>query len=454
MPSASSPGEQDLPPWLKGATLDPEIESTLAAQAQQPAPDALPAAAPEQPAVGGWFDEPEPAATPEQAESDSNFFGAADLPVWLRQPEQKDTPEKVAESKALDWLTKLGSTEEEEQTPTPQAIITTRFAPPPSPVKTESQLQAIALLERIARDPQPARAASQEEAKASSARSLLSVDRVLYLLLIAVLLAGALVPALTSQLQAPAADAKAQALHEQISKLGPNDVVLIGYDWDARRVAELRPLEQSVVGQLIEQKVKLVLVSTDPQGSLLLYDLRDKLSAAQYRPSGIDYLLLGYQPGGELALRSLAQNFGNTLNADFQGEDMTSSPLALGTSTGTNTPLTSLKNFSMIMLLADDQADIQSWMEQIYQAAPNVPFATLMTAEAAPASEPYQRQPHVFGLVGAPGALAYAALRGDAQGTAAVETGQLRLGMIAFVGLLLVGAIVAAIVDATRRRKA
>ena len=51
-------------------------------------------------------------------------------------------------------------------------------------------------------------------------------------------------------------------------KLSANDIVLVGYEWDARRSSELRPLEEAVLGHLIERKVKLVLASTDPQAML------------------------------------------------------------------------------------------------------------------------------------------------------------------------------------------
>ncbi|MBC8160960.1 MAG: hypothetical protein H7Z42_07050 [Roseiflexaceae bacterium] len=442
LPTADKPGEQALPPWLKGS-------GTTQTNAQPATP------LPQEPALEspttGWFDQAITSDTTEQAietpENKSEFLDGADLPAWLRPKEKKPTASD-AEGRALDWLTRLGSPEDEESIP---LAATARLVRPTSPGRSAEQMQAIALLTSLAAD--PGAQTAKTVAPATRTRRF-GVEQVLYLLLLATLLIGIGLPALITPLQVPPSVPVAQPLYTSISALGEDDVVLIGYDWDARRVAELQPLEDAVVDQLIEQGVKLVLVSTDPQGSLLLYNLRERLNTAGYAPSGTDYIILGYQPGGEFALRSMAQNFGQLLNADFQGTDVRTSDLARGISTGTNQPLDSLDDFSMIMLLADDQVDVQGWMEQVQRTVPALPFSILLTAEAAPAAAPYLRTNNVLGLSGTDGALAYQALRGDDAGTVAIASGQLRLGLAAFATLLLVSALITAITGQARRRNA
>lgn len=445
LPTADAPGEQNLPPWLKGSTTD-----TASAEVPAATPELAPELQPVSP-VDDWFDQPLASNTVETAElveSESEFFGGTDLPAWLRPKEKKLADGDAAEGRALDWLTRLGSPEEEDAAPIAAPV---RLIPPQRPARSAEQVRAVALLEQLAAAPM-AQPAPTDAVETKTHRS--GHQRVLYLLLLAALLVGIIAPSLIAPLEVPPIVPGAQTLRDQIGALGENDVVLIGYDWDARRVAELRPLEDAVIGQLIEQKVKLVLMSTDPQGSLLLYDLRDNLRANGYAQYGDDYILLGYQPGGELALRAMAQNFGQFLSADFNGTDVSTGGLATGASTGTNQPLDSLNDFSMIMLLADDQVDVQSWMEQVQRTARDVPFSVLLTAEAAPSAAPYLRQPNVFGLSGTDGALAYQALRGADTSVVASSAAQLRLGMIAFVVLLLFSMVVAAIMAAVRRRNA
>jgi hypothetical protein len=299
-------------------------------------------------------------------------------------------------------------------------------------------------MERLAAAPFPDAAPVPVPAQPSVWRRV-GVERVLYLVLLIGLLIGLIVPLPGSfGLATPPAAPGAAELFGQIDKLSEKDVVLIGYEWDARRSSELRPLEDAVLGHLIQRKVKLVLVSTDPQGTLLLFDFRDQLEKAGYRKGGEDYILLGYRPGAELALRSFAQDFRAVLRSDFQGNDATISALAVGDDPN-NPRIASLSDFSMAMVLADEAQDVQGWMEQVYRSARQVPFGFLLPAETTPVVQPYLSQPGIYHLAGKQGALAYQNLRGGSGMPAeqiARESAQQRLSLLVFVVLLLVGAIV------------
>jgi hypothetical protein len=211
-----------------------------------------------------------------------------------------------------------------------------------------------------------------------------------------------------------------------------------------------------VIDQLIQQRVKLVLMSTDPQGTMLLYDLRDKLISQGYNGGGVDYVLLGYRPGGELALRGLAQNLPATLAFDFQSQDLSQSGIVTGLTTGTNQTLDSVDDFSMVLVLGDDSVDVQGWMEQVHPTSQDVPFAFLLPAEATPIIQPYLQLRDVYHLSGERGALAYQAVRtgGSVSEQLAIAVGRQRLSLLVFVGLLLVGGIISGIAAAFRRRKA
>ena len=282
------------------------------------------------------------------------------------------------------------------------------------------------------------------------------IERALYLALLIVLIIGLIVPLPDSfGLAVPPSAPGAAELFAQIDKLSANDIVLVGYEWDARRSSELRPLEDAVLGHLIQRKVKLVLASTDPQGTLLLFDFRDQLEQAGYRKGGEDYILLGYKPGAELALRLFAQDFRAVLMSDFQGNDATISALATGADPS-KPRLTSLSDFSMVMVLADEAQDVQGWMEQVHRSAKQVPFAFLLPAETTPVVQPYLSQPGIFHLAGKQGALAYQSLRGGSGMPAAQiarETAQQRLSLLVFIALLLVGAVIVGASTAAARRR-
>lgn len=444
-----------LPSWLQGADADVPTPPKVPAAPEAPAED-VPAwlsaeptdsVAPEAPETSGlFFDDDEPDTT-----SGSEFLREADLPAWLRP--QQPAAERTAEidrrdARALDWLSRIGGVEDEPvSVPAEEAP---RLQPPAPPVRSQAYLDSVALLERLAARPIPEAAPLPEEV--AERRWLRGgSERVLYLVLLVALVAALLVPSLVASLQVPPIVPSAQPLFEQLDQLTEQDVMLVGYEWDARRISELRPLERAVMGHLLEKKVKLVIVSTDPQGTLVAYDLRERLAAAGYERGGLDYIWLGYKPGGEVALRALAQDVPGALASDFYGDNANISPLAEGFRT--DRPLTSLQAFSGVLVLADEALDVQGWMEQIHTSIPETPITFLLPAEAAPSTQPYMRQPNVFSVAGRSGALAYENLRGVPANDARIaqEFGQQRLGLLVFAVLLLAGIVVGGGAAAVKR---
>jgi hypothetical protein len=433
LPVAGTSGDSKLPTWLQGASAD------LAPAA--PAEEAVPASS--------WLNEaPEAPAAP----ADS-LVGGVELPPWLRPPEAEPAKEEInpTDARSLDWLTRLGAQEEEEAEAAPQA---NRLRPRALPQRSAAQIEAIALLEQLAAEPFPAPLAN-EPSETPAMWQRVGVERLLYAVLALAVVLALLTPAPNFLgINDPPSAPGAAALFTQIDALGENDIVLVGYEWDARRSGELRPLEQAVFDHLIARHVKLVLISTDPQGSLLLYDLRERLGSAGYKPSGEDYILLGYKPGAELALRAMAQNFPATLTSDFQGNDASTSLLA--TTPDHQQRLKTLSDFSMVLVLSDEASDVQGWMEQVRPSAQradgsSVPFAFVLPAETAPIVQPYLGQPNVFHLAGKQGALAYQQQRGNADARIVAEAGQQRFSLLLYLILLVVGALVVGIYSAATR---
>jgi len=115
LPTADEPGEQNLPPWLKGSAI-----GAANAEVPQLPPEPQPALP-----LDNWFDQDTSGDTAERVESvesDSEFLGGADLPAWLRPKEKKIAVGDAAEGRTLDWLTRLGSPEEEDAAPIAAAV--------------------------------------------------------------------------------------------------------------------------------------------------------------------------------------------------------------------------------------------------------------------------------------------------------------------------------------------
>jgi hypothetical protein len=274
---------------------------------------------------------------------------------------------------------------------------------------------------------------------------------VLYALLALALVVALVAPMVTGPFQTATPSAPGAAeLGALIDGLDSDDVALVAYEWGAQRSGELRPLEEAVTRRLIEKRVKLILVSTDLQGTLLSFDLIGPMRAAGYNTEngvslgGRDYVLLGYRPGGELALRSLAQDLRGELRSDFDGQDATQGLVA---NNPDGTPrFDGINDLSLVLVLADQPQDVQAWMQQVRPAARDVPIAFVLPQEAQPQAQPFLRLPNVYHVAGKQGALALTS--GDPAGDPAAvaqETGQLWFAVTVFLLLLAGGAIAAAV---------
>jgi hypothetical protein len=381
----------------------------------------------------------------------------AELPSWLRVPEP-ELPGETAEGQQLDWLRRLGGPDQDDE-----GDSVAQIAPAERPQRrlyqrSPEQREAIALLQSLSRSPYPAPVALPA-APPRTALQRIGLDRIIYGLLALALILGLLLPQLTAPFQTPAPAAPGAAeLGALLDGLGGEDVVLVAYEWAAQRSGELRPLEQAALSRLIAEKTKLILVSTDMQGTLLSFDLREPLRAAGYNVEpdgrefgGRDYVLLGYRPGGELALRSLAQDLRGELASDFTGQDARESLVA---NNADGTPrVNALSDLALIMVLADQPQDVQVWMEQVHRAAPEVPIAFLLPQEAEPLAQPYLRLPGVYHVAGQQGALALLGADAAADPTLVARvSGQHWYSVLAFVILLLLGGLGAALARAGARR--
>ncbi|MEF3275404.1 MAG: hypothetical protein K6356_13605, partial [Chloroflexus sp.] len=424
----SSAGAVDSPDWLS-ANINTAVMPWLQTEADNQLPT------------------PEP--PPTTSSTSDEFLSGAELPPWLRVSPER-TVAGLAAAPSLSWLQRLRSREaehEEAVVAAPDVVVVKPPLPAPAPRTTE-QAAAIALLERLIQSPLPVPVPATEPTIAR--RRFPALDQWLaWVLLIAVLI-GVLSPSLIAPLvNQPQPSPAAVALSERIAALSSEDVVLVAYEWGAQRVAELRPLEQALIEQLIVDRTRMIIVSTDLQGAVLALDLIGPLRAAGYNNEngvifgGRDYVMLGYRPGGELALRSLAIDLRAQLRQDYTGQDATAGLLA--TRPDGSPRIRTLADLALIVVMADQVQDVQAWMEQIHSAAPEVPIAFLLPQEVYPQVLPYVRLPNVYAVAGQRGASDLRAA-GNANEVATVMLSYQTWATIVFVMIIAFGSIVALVI--------
>ncbi len=456
---AAEPPTSDVPDWLREETGAPSATpaADVPAWLQEPSSstvdtpdwlvtDAATEAVPwleAASAQSGPVTEPPPTTS----STSDEFLSGADLPPWLRASSERVAEPAVTPS--LSWLQRLGSREADEGEAVLAGAEVTIVKPPlPTPAqRTSDQLAAVTLLERLLQSPLPVTMPAERPVVAR--RRLPVLEQWLALVLLLAILIGLLLPGLTATLVNQVQPSPAAvALHDQLASLGSEDVVLIAYEWSAQRVAELRPLESALLAKLTDERTKLIIVSTDLQGTLLSFDLIGPLRAAGYNNEngvtfgGRDYVLLGYRPGGELALRNLALDLRAELRRDYTGQDATAGLLATRPD---GTPrIETLNDLAMIVVLADQVQDVQAWMEQIHSAAPTVPIAFLLPQEVYPQVLPYLRLPHVYAVAGQRGAIDLLAA-GNADEKATYAYSYQTWATLVFIGVLVLGMLIVGI---------
>ncbi len=176
----------------------------------------------------------------EHQPGENGFFGGAEPPAWLRKAEAEPAVEiNPTDARSLDWLTKLGAQEEESAAAI--AAPSAKLPLPLTPARTAPQLSAIALLDHLAANLYP-EAAPLPVPPQQTLLQRIGLERMLYVVLLVVLLTALAVPSLAANLQSPPEAPGAAELFQQIDSLTDKDVVLIGYEWDARRISEMKPL--------------------------------------------------------------------------------------------------------------------------------------------------------------------------------------------------------------------
>jgi hypothetical protein len=432
--------DADLPPWLSG------IEAESPAKTEEPA-SGLPA----------WLDEPAQAvrpAPPKQAGGQSEFLGGLDLPAWLREEggeQQAAAPVKAA---APEWLQKIApETDDHVQ---PQHVVAAPTAP--RVVRTPERVESMRLLEQMLDAPAPEPVPAPTRRRRSWLPLLLGL---ILLLLIGAILFILLNPRLGLSFGTEAAPLPAAvAASQTIDGLAAQRPVVLAYEWDAQRLGDLRPLEESVTAHLATRRdVPLVFLSTDPQGAMLAAERAEQISRVNdnfHDQYGLGYVNLGFKAGGTIALRQFAANnaFGALFAQDASGNDLRANDVVMQSMCGAaSAEGCDWSDVGLLILMADEVEDVRGWFEQLRSQQPNLPVLVLGSAEIAPQVTPYVAAGTQM-LAGAGAAEAYSRARGVQDERLGRQSDAIAVGSALFGLLILLGGPIAAFQGYRTRREA
>jgi hypothetical protein len=179
---------------------------------------------------------------------------------------------------------------------------------------------------------------------------------------------------------------------EAVWAVPENSAVLVVFDYQPALAGEMETLAAPLLDQMILLKhPRLTLVSTSPAGATLAERLFTGPLAGHDYQRGIQYLNLGYLPGGSSGVRAFAQDPAVTMPFAFDGSPAWASP-----------PLQdvqALAHFSAVIILTDNADTGRAWIEQAGPFRGASPLVIAASAQAGPLLRPYFESGQINGLL-------------------------------------------------------
>jgi hypothetical protein len=229
----------------------------------------------------------------------------------------------------------------------------------------------------------------------------------------------------------------------------PNQApVLLAFDYEPGITGEMNAAAAALVDHLMLKGARLTLVSTLPTGPALAeYFIQTVQNQHDYTP-GLQYINLGYIPGGAAGLLSFAQTPEWIFPLSYNGmPPWETTPLE-----GVN----SLSDFTLVVVITEDPEDARVWIEQVQPRIEGTPMLTVVSAQAEPLVRPYFRSDQnaqVSGIVsGLMGGAAYELAVGRTN-LGRIYWDAFSVGLIIALGAIIVGGMVNVIQMILQRHK-
>jgi hypothetical protein len=371
----------------------------------------------------------------------------ADLPEWLAAMRPVDsivTPRAVPEETGMD-VESAGPLSGLQYVLPAELDVFQIGKPEVQSVKlntTDSQQKHILMLNQMLKEEvHPAAAVTVDG---------LGAQRILRWLIALVLLAAALFGTWSgfSISEMPIPPAEVLAVNQAIDALPAQAPVLVAFDYEPGLSGEMDPLAASLLDHLMLRGAALTLVSTSTTGPILGEAVIQDLQEQHNYQRGVQYVNLGYIPGGPTGLQSFSSfPIQLILPYTFSGYEAWEPRLA---------PLAGveqLSDYALVLVLTDRQETARAWVEQVGPAVEQAPLLFGTSAQIAPYIRPYYAgTPNlVDGYVsGITGSGAYERLTGVAGWTSDHWDAYTLLVLVAVV-VILVGGLINLVLGSRRQ---
>ncbi len=169
--------------------------------------------------------------------------------------------------------------------------------------------------------------------------------------------------------------------HEYVEKLPDGAYVLFSIDYGVGSLPALEPFAVATAHDLFMRNVKVVFMTTYTDGPICYESLIKKVNPEAYgKKYGEDYVFLGYIPGGETAMKAIAENLRAQVPRDYHQTPLDQIPMMKGVNKATD--------FAMVITVTPSGDVSQGWARQ-WASAYGVTYLCCVLAMMLPTMEPY-----------------------------------------------------------------
>ncbi len=178
---------------------------------------------------------------------------------------------------------------------------------------------------------------------------------------------------------------------DKVESLPAGSIVVVSLDYDPGSEAELYPATEAFLEHCFSKDLRVYMIGLWPAGPTLGNLALNNIAPTYNKVYGIDYINVGYKPGGMIMLLSLGRNVEDVVRADYAGTPIDSLPLGRA--------VKSARDMDLVMTLSAGDPGVLHWIIY-FNARYGTPIATATTAIMAPQQYPYLSSGQLVGLLG------------------------------------------------------
>ena len=195
---------------------------------------------------------------------------------------------------------------------------------------------------------------------------------------------------------------ESQIVFDEINKLNAGDKMLLSFEYSPSTKPEIHPMAIAILKHLYAKNIQVYGFALWPDGNFMSTEAFSEVSDDYDKKYGVDYVNLGYRPGGEAVIKGIASDIRTLYPVDLQGTSINDIPMMKD--------VVNIEDFDFVFSLSAGYPGSKEWVQ--YACDPNnIPLSTGCTSIQVTDIMPYVENDQIRGiLAGMPGAAEYESL--------------------------------------------